>query len=62
MKAEDWIKIEDRLPEMGKWVMVYYKAGVFGIGYFGILGWISDNDEEIAVPDYWMPIVPPKED
>ena len=57
-----WIKVEDRLPEMGKWVMVYYKAGVFGIGYFGVYGWISDNDEGIAIPDYWQEIVTPKED
>ena len=62
MKASDWIKVEDRLPEEGKWVLIYYKAGVVGIGYLGIDGWISDNDEEIAVPDYWQEIVPPKED
>ena len=62
MKASDWVKVEDRLPEEGKWVIVYYKAGVVGIGYLGVDGWISDNDEEIAVPDYWQEIVPPKED
>ena len=62
LQKRDWIKVEDRLPEMGKWVMVYYKAGIFGIGYLGVDGWISDNDEEIAIPDYWQEIVPPKED
>lgn len=62
MEANNWIKVEDMLPEKGKWVLVYYKAGVVGIGYLGVDGWISDNDEEIAVPDYWQEIVPPKED
>ena len=61
MRAEDWIKVEDRLPNIGKWVMVYYKVGIFGIGYLGVYGWVSDNDEEMTTPNYWMPIVPPKE-
>lgn len=60
MKASDWIKVEDRLPEEGKWVLIYYKAGVVGIGYLGFYGWISDNDEEIAAPDYWQEIIIPK--
>lgn len=62
MEANNWIKVTDRLPNIGKWVMVYYKVGAVGIGYLGVDGWVSDNDEEMATPDYWQEIVPPKED
>lgn len=58
----EWIKTDDRFPNIGEWVMVYYKVGIIGIGYLGVDGWVSDNDKEIATPNYWMPIVPPKED
>lgn len=58
----EWVKVEDRLPNIGKWVIVYYKVGIVGIGYLGVDGWVSDNDKEIATPNYWLPIVPPKED
>ena len=63
MKAEDWIKVADRLPEERKLVLVYYEAGIIGLGYwYGVEGWLSDDDQEMATPHYWMPIVPPKED
>ena len=63
MKAEDWIKVEDRLPEEGKLVLAYYKAGIVEMSYcYGIDNWINDEDLEISTPDYWQEIVPPKED
>ena len=62
MKAEDWIKVEDKLPEEGDYVLIYYKPNITGIGcYYKLGGWFSDYDEEMAVPDYWMQIVPPKD-
>lgn len=63
MKASDWIKVEDRLPELGKLVLVFYKAGIIGMGYcYGLDAWYGDDDDEMATPDYWMPIVLPTED
>lgn len=63
MKASDWINVKDRLPEEGDYVLIYYKSNIIGIGcYYKMGGWFSDYDEEMAVPDYWMLIVPPTED
>lgn len=71
MKAKDWIKVEDRLPEYGEDVLV---AGYFdGIG--DMETWFShrsknknilrDNNDfviydERCIITHWMPIVLPK--
>ena len=63
MKASEWIKVVDRLPEERKLVLVYYEAGIIGLAYcYGVDKWVSDDDEEMVTPDYWMPIVEPKEE
>lgn len=72
MKAEDWIKVTDRLPE--------YEEEVLAAGYFPfstemdmffIHRTANDNvvrdANHFAIIDgvrvtHWMPIVPPKED
>ena len=66
MKAEDWIKVEDRLPEYAALVLVAWRnPDIVGIGYYyGVDYWRNIDEEypEMATPHYWMPIVPPKED
>ena len=78
MKAEDWIKVEDRLPEKAdkmssRWVLVYY---VHQYEYLGRVaynevasydyeekGWFKHDDEPIdGEVTHWMPIELPKED
>ena len=66
MKAEDWIKVEDRLPEDAALVLVAWcNPDIVGMRYcYGEDNWRSDDEEysEMATPHYWMPIVPPKEE
>ncbi len=72
MKAEDWIKVEDSLPEYEETVMVacHYKDDP-EIDY--IFCHRTDRNEVLTdkngfatIPDFnithWMPIVSPKED
>lgn len=65
MKAEDWIKVDDRLPKKATLVLVaWHNPDIVGMGYcYGEDNWRSDDGEysEMATPHYWMPIVPPKE-
>ena len=69
MKQEDWIKVEDRLPEDGDIVLV--RCGdvrgdeitdLYFVAYYIPLidKWVGDglyND----FPTHWMPIVSPEE-
>ena len=78
MKAEDWIKVTDRLPEKAdkmwsRWVLVYY---FHQYEYLGRVAynevacydyeekeWIKHDDEPIdGEVTHWMPIELPKED
>ena len=66
MKASDWVKVTDRLPEDATLVLVAWRnPDIVGMGYcYGEDNWRSEDGEysEMATPHYWMPIVPPKED
>ena len=73
LQKRDWIKVEDRLPEMGEEVFVTYKSSRcedigFRTGHRDIWGF-SNTDENYFILNigeekvtHWMPIVPPKED
>lgn len=64
MKASDWIKVEDRLPEEGTPnVIVLKERHIAFLGYydyegFHINGTIVPNDDILC----YITLVPPKED
>ena len=68
MKAEDWIKVTDRLPIKEASVLTY--ATLFGKAHSIFEGyWDGENWRASASPDlllvgvtHWMYIVKPKED
>lgn len=68
MKAEDWIKVEDRLPENDGDILIYqhkpiYEEWELSIAFYDErLGEFWTNDGYKAHPTHWMPIVLPKED
>ena len=72
MRASDWIKVEDRLPEVGEYVLCATKRGKYIVNsmyipkncYGNILGakeWHGSSSVKDSIT-HWMPIVPPKED
>ena len=66
LQKRDWIKVEDRLPEVATLVLVAWRnPDIVGMGYcYGVDDWRSDDEEysQMATPHYWMPIVLPTED
>ena len=72
MKASDWIKVEDRLPEIGENVLVASKTkqcGDVGFRMGRRVKWrfvtTDKNDFALVVGEemvtHWQEIVPPKE-
>lgn len=72
MKARNWIKVEDRLPEIGENVLCATKGGKYMINSMyipkdckgNVLGpkeWRGSSSVKDSIT-HWMPIVPPKED
>ena len=63
MKASDWIKVKDRLPEEGVWVLISQHNVNVGIGIYCRGKWYDDMDSLIDVPPtHWMLIPEIKED
>ena len=67
-----WIKVEDRLPEIDEYVLCATKGGKYMINsmyipkdcygkVLGIKEWRGSSSVKDSIT-YWMPIVPPKED
>lgn len=63
MKASDWIKVEDRLPEEGVWVLISQQGVNVGLGQYVNGVWWDDMDCRMDVaPTYWMVIHSPEND
>lgn len=72
MKAEDWNKVTDRLPEIGEYVLCATKGGKYIINsmyipkdcYGNVLGpkeWHGSGNVVNSIT-HWISIVPPKEE
>jgi hypothetical protein len=73
MKASDWIKVEDRLPEERQLCLVRDKRGRYMCGVYQEIEFLHDNSKQWGISNgtfytllkgiaHWLPIVPPKED
>ena len=71
MKAGDWIKVEDRLPQFNTEVLVarftlncgwWYEVAAVCKNDFNQLRWYNQDGWDLDYVTHWMPIVPPKED
>ena len=77
MKAEDWIKVTDKMPELidhylcTKYVLVAYKVQYMYVGEvrytqvscydYKEKGWYNIDDKRIEGVTHWMPITLPEE-
>lgn len=68
MKAEDWIKVEDRLPENSDLVLITYRDVRWDEidNFYYVACYIAENGQWVGDglyddPTHWMPIVPPKD-
>jgi len=59
----EWIKVEDRLPEIGVNVFIYESDGMMEIGEYNVDSWIESR-ECILRDDvtHWMPLPEPPTD
>lgn len=65
MKAEDWIKVEDRLPEENVAVLLLSNKRGVAVGILDDGHWLINNASHVfflSTFTYWMPIVLPKDD
>ena len=65
MKAEDWIKVEDRLPEENVVVLLLSNKRAVAVGILDDGHWLVNNESHVfrlSTFTYWMPIVLPKEE
>lgn len=58
---EGWISVEDKLPNIGEWVLAYSLCvecclSACNVAYLHEDGW-CDGDFDIS-PSYWMPLPP----
>ena len=53
-----WSSVEERPPESEHLVLIHYKSRFTSIGYWceDFAEWDGMTDEQIARPDFWMPL------
>ena len=62
MKAEDWIKVEDRLPEENVAVLLLSNKRGIAVGFLDDGDWGINNASQVyclSTFTHWMPIVLP---
>ena len=65
MKAEDWIKVEDRMPEEDVTVLLLSSVRCVAVGCLHKGEWLINNvwrAFRLSAYTHWMPIILPKED
>lgn len=63
MTAEDWIKVDDRLPEPDADVLVYDDvAGIEIASYEPFYDWLSYVHGVLDHVTHWSPVVLPQQD
>lgn len=65
MKAEDWIKVTDRLPKAGEFVLVLHSDGdLFQAmrDINGIIWFATGYTVPVLMTTHWMPLVLPNEE
>lgn len=63
IQAPRWVRCDERLPDRPDAYAVGWRY-LNGCFYWGKVLFFNDKwqvDDEIPMPDYWMPIEPPKE-
>lgn len=61
MRKEDWIKVEERLPEPDEDVLVYDDmCGIVIASYEPLYGWLSSEQGVLDHVTHWSPLVLPK--
>lgn len=56
----EWIRVEDRLPESAGWYLVFYNGSEMQVAFFKGKKWPFDNHYHTIT--HWMPLPePPKE-
>lgn len=61
MKAEDWIKAEDRKPQIDSVVLAYdERQGVLVADYDDVYGFYSCEHGMLDYVTHWMPLELPK--
>ena len=58
--AQRWISVDERLPEVGQWVLVLIDAETLVFQFMGG-SWSNEDEYIFAVSDvtHWMPLPPP---
>ena len=65
MKAKDWIKVTDFLPEENVAVLLLSNKRGVAVGFLEDGHWLVNNESHVfrlSTFIYWMPIVLPKEE